>query len=91
VLTCSTLDALARLRLHFKAEVFQRVGAFKFRGAANAIFSLSDVEAAKGVVTHSSGNHGAAVALAAKLRGIPASGGVVWSGDEWGVGWGVVW
>lgn len=56
----------------FKCENFQKVGAFKFRGACNAIMTLSDEEASKGVSTHSSGNHGQAVALAAKLRGIPA-------------------
>ncbi|PSC71128.1 serine racemase [Micractinium conductrix] len=73
VLTCGTLSRLSGLSLHFKAEIFQRGGAFKFRGACNSIFALSEEEAAKGVVTHSSGNHGAAVALAAQLRGIPAS------------------
>ena len=72
VLTCSTLDALSGLRLHFKAEVFQKGGAFKFRGAANGVMALSDEAAAAGVVTHSSGNHGGAVALAAKMRGVPA-------------------
>lgn len=59
-------------QIFFKCENFQKVGAFKFRGASNAIFSLSDEEAAKGVATHSSGNHAQALALAAKLRGIPA-------------------
>ncbi len=59
-------------RLFFKCENFQKVGAFKFRGATNAVFSLSDAEASKGVATHSSGNHAAALALAARLRGIPA-------------------
>jgi threonine dehydratase len=59
-------------RVLFKCENFQKVGAFKFRGAANAIFSLSEEEAAPGVATHSSGNHGQALALAARLRGIPA-------------------
>ncbi len=58
--------------IFFKCENFQRAGAFKFRGACNAVFSLSDDEAEKGVATHSSGNHGQALALAAKLRGIPA-------------------
>ena len=56
----------------FKCENFQKVGAFKFRGASNAIFSLSDEEAKNGVATHSSGNHAQAVALAARLKGIPA-------------------
>ncbi|XP_024543931.1 serine racemase [Selaginella moellendorffii] len=72
VITSSSLDALAGRSLFFKCELFQRGGAFKIRGASNAIFSLSDEQAERGVVTHSSGNHAAAVALAAKLRGIPA-------------------
>lgn len=55
-----------------KCEQFQKVGAFKFRGASNAVLSLSDDEALKGVVTHSSGNHAQALALAAKMRGIPS-------------------
>jgi threonine dehydratase len=67
-----SLDALAGAELHFKCENLQRVGAFKFRGACNAVWALSDGEAAQGVVTHSSGNHGAALALAARSRGIPA-------------------
>jgi threonine dehydratase len=58
--------------LFFKAENFQRIGAFKARGASNAVFSLSAEEARRGVVTHSSGNHGAALAYAASRRGIPA-------------------
>ncbi|MBL6975111.1 MAG: pyridoxal-phosphate dependent enzyme [Deltaproteobacteria bacterium] len=70
VLTCSTLDHLADRRLFFKCENFQKVGAFKFRGACNAVMSLSDGEARRGVVTHSSGNHAQALALAARLRGI---------------------
>jgi threonine dehydratase len=72
VLTCSSLDRMVGARLFFKCENFQKVGAFKFRGACNAIFSLSDEEASGGVVTHSSGNHAAAISLAARLRGIPA-------------------
>src|SRR5258708_30191263 len=60
------------MRLHFKCENLQKVGAFKARGATNSVFLLTDAEAAKGVVTHSSGNHAAALARAAKLRGIPA-------------------
>ena len=72
VLRSSSLDALARAQLFFKCENFQRAGAFKFRGACNAVWSLSDEDAVRGVVTHSSGNHGAALALAAKTRGIPA-------------------
>ena len=72
VLTCAALDALAGCRLHFKCENLQKVGAFKMRGATNAVFSLSDEEAVLGVATHSSGNHAQALALAARLRGIPA-------------------
>ncbi len=63
---------MAGCQLFFKAENLQRVGAFKFRGACNAVFSLGDDEARAGVLTHSSGNHAAALALAARLRGIPA-------------------
>lgn len=73
VLRSRSLDALAGCELHFKCENLQRVGAFKFRGACNAVFSLDDAEAARGVVTQSSGNHGAAVALACRLRGIRAT------------------
>jgi threonine dehydratase len=72
VLTSRTLDGRFGASLFFKCENLQRVGAFKFRGAANAVFSLSDAEAARGVATHSSGNHAQALALAARLRGIPA-------------------
>ena len=72
VLTSETLDAQCGGSLFFKCENFQKIGAFKARGATNAIFLLSDEEAKRGVVTHSSGNHAAAVARAAKLRGIPA-------------------
>ncbi|GAB6195877.1 pyridoxal-phosphate dependent enzyme [Lysobacter xanthus] len=70
VLTSRTIDALAGCSLHFKAEHLQRIGAFKFRGACNAVESLDADEARRGVLTHSSGNHGAALALAARLRGI---------------------
>ncbi|AWV05977.1 pyridoxal-phosphate dependent enzyme [Marilutibacter maris] len=73
VMRSHALDAIAGCELHFKCENLQRVGAFKFRGACNAIFSLSDEEAARGIVTQSSGNHGAAVALAARLRGTTAT------------------
>lgn len=66
------LDELAGAMLFFKCENLQLSGSFKIRGAANAVFSLSEAEAARGVVTHSSGNHGAALALAAQLRGIRA-------------------
>ncbi|HXG12592.1 MAG TPA: pyridoxal-phosphate dependent enzyme [Gemmataceae bacterium] len=72
VMTCATLDHLAGRRLFFKCEQFQKVGAFKFRGALNAVLRLSDEAAARGVVTHSSGNHAQALALAARLRGIAA-------------------
>lgn len=72
VLTSSTLDELCGGRLFFKCENFQKIGAFKARGATNAVFSLTDEEAARGVATHSSGNHGAALARAARLRGIVA-------------------
>jgi len=72
VATCASLDAAAGRRLFFKCEHLQKVGAFKFRGAWNAVASLPDDVAARGVVTHSSGNHGQALALAASLRGIPA-------------------
>lgn len=72
VMTCRTLDALAGRKLFFKCEQFQKVGAFKFRGACNAVMKLDDEQAAAGVVTHSSGNHAQALALAAKLRGIGA-------------------
>lgn len=72
VLTCRSLDAAVGATLYFKCENFQRIGAFKARGAVNAVFSLSEADAAKGVVTHSSGNHGAALAYAAARRGIRA-------------------
>lgn len=71
VLRSRTLDELAGCELHFKCEPLQRAGAFKFRGACNAVWALADAEAARGVVTHSSGNHGGALALAARTRGIP--------------------
>jgi threonine dehydratase len=72
VLTSSRLDAASGASLFFKCENFQKVGAFKARGATNAVFLLDDTTARRGVATHSSGNHGAALARAAKLRGIPA-------------------
>jgi len=72
VLTSSRLNAASDASLFFKCENFQKVGAFKARGATNAVFSLDDATAPRGVATHSSGNHGAALARAAKLRGIPA-------------------
>ena len=70
VFTSSTLDGLSGARLHFKCENLQKGGAFKARGATNAVFALSEREARRGVATHSSGNHGAALARAAALRGI---------------------
>lgn len=72
VLTSSGINKIVGAELHFKCENFQKVGAFKFRGACNAVFSLSQEEMEMGVATHSSGNHAAALALAAKMRGIPA-------------------
>ncbi|MGH8282313.1 MAG: pyridoxal-phosphate dependent enzyme [Gammaproteobacteria bacterium] len=72
VLRCTHLEAELDAKIFFKCENFQEMGAFKIRGASNAIFSLPDGVAAKGVATHSSGNHGAAVALAAQRRGVQA-------------------
>ncbi|HTQ84833.1 MAG TPA: pyridoxal-phosphate dependent enzyme [Candidatus Solibacter sp.] len=72
VMTCSTLDAMAGARLYFKCENLQKTGSFKIRGATNAVLQLSPAEAARGVVTQSSGNHAAAVAKAAAARGIAA-------------------
>ena len=72
VLTSSRLDEASGAHLFFKCENFQKIGAFKARGATNAVFALDDATARRGVATHSSGNHGAALARAAKLRGISA-------------------
>jgi len=72
VLTCASLDQIVGATVFMKCENLQKVGAFKFRGACNAVFSLIEQEAANGVATHSSGNHAQALALAARLRGIPA-------------------
>ncbi len=72
VQTSASLDAMTGARLYFKCENLQKTGSFKIRGATNAIFSLSDEEASRGIVTQSSGNHGAAVACAAAWRGVPA-------------------
>ena len=72
VLASATLDALCGAQLFFKCENFQKIGAFKARGATNAVFALTAAEAANGVATHSSGNHAAALARAARLRGISA-------------------
>jgi threonine dehydratase len=73
VMTSESLNRLTQADLYFKCENLQKVGAFKFRGACNAVFSLSDDKARNGVATHSSGNHAAALALAARLRGISAT------------------
>src|SRR5688500_11400555 len=70
VLRMASIDQQAGCQLYFKAEHLQRAGAFKFRGTCNAVFSLAEAHAARGVVTHSSGNHGAALALAARTRGV---------------------
>jgi threonine dehydratase len=70
VLTSSGINEMTGISVYFKCENFQKVGAFKYRGATNAVLSLTEEEAAKGVATHSSGNHAAALALAAKNRGI---------------------
>lgn len=72
VLRSRSMDQLTGAELYFKCENFQRAGAFKFRGACNAVWAMSEEQAARGVVTHSSGNHGAALALAAQTRGIAA-------------------
>jgi threonine dehydratase/serine racemase len=72
VVTCETIDRFAARLVFFKCEHLQKVGAFKFRGACNAVSVLSEEEARRGVVTHSSGNHAQALALAARMRGIPA-------------------
>src|ERR1700737_3308246 len=73
VLTSSTADQMAGARLFFKCENFQRAGAFKFRGAYNAISKFSDEQRRAGVLTYSSGNHAQAIALSAKLAGIRAT------------------
>lgn len=70
VLTSSTLNRMCEADIYFKCENFQKVGAFKIRGATNAVFTLGEEEASNGVATHSSGNHAAALALAARWRGI---------------------
>jgi len=73
VLASSSINKIVGGNLFFKCENFQKVGAFKFRGACNAVFSLTEEDAQKGVATHSSGNHAAALALAARIRGIAAN------------------
>jgi threonine dehydratase len=72
VLTSRSVNAMLHADLYLKCENFQRGGAFKFRGASNAVFNLTQEEAQRGVTTHSSGNHAAGLALAASIRGIPA-------------------
>jgi threonine dehydratase len=72
VITCASLDRLAGGSVFFKCENFQKVGAFKARGATNAVLSLPDGSIGRGVATHSSGNHAAALAWAARIRGVPA-------------------
>jgi threonine dehydratase len=72
VLTCSAIDRRVGASVFLKCENFQRVGAFKFRGAMNAVLQLSEGERRRGVVTHSSGNHAQAIALAGRLAGVPA-------------------
>jgi threonine dehydratase len=70
VLTSSGIDRMTGVQCYYKCENFQKVGAFKYRGATNAVLLLSDAQSARGVATHSSGNHAAALALAARKRGI---------------------
>jgi len=72
VMTSVSINEIVGAELYFKCENLQKVGAFKFRGACNSVFALSDEEAKNGVCTHSSGNHAAALALAARMRGVPA-------------------
>jgi threonine dehydratase len=72
VLTCKTIDHICDAEIYFKCENFQKTGSFKIRGAANAVFSLQPDDARRGVATHSSGNHAAALALAAQMRGVKA-------------------
>ena len=73
VMTSSAIDGITGAHLHFKCENLQKVGAFKARGATNAVLSLNDEAAGRGVATHSSGNHAAALAYAAGIRGVPAN------------------
>src|SRR5690606_5904608 len=72
VLTSQTLDSISGATLFFKCENFQKVGAFKFRGATNAVLQIKDNKKVKAVATHSSGNHAQALALAAKMNGLRA-------------------
>ena len=72
VLTCQSINEMVGAEMFFKCENFQKIGAFKARGGINAVLSLPEEARAKGVVTHSSGNHAQAIALAAKMAGVPA-------------------
>ena len=72
VLTSESINRIVGAEIYFKCENFQKVGAFKYRGASNAVWALSDLVVKRGVATHSSGNHAAAISLAAKKRGIKA-------------------
>lgn len=72
IFTSSSINSIVGCNLFFKCENFQKVGAFKFRGASNAVLSLEEKELKRGVATHSSGNHAAALALAAKMKNVPA-------------------
>ena len=72
ILSSASINRISGAKILFKCENFQKVGAFKFRGAINAVMSLSDGDAGRGVATHSSGNHAAALALAARKRGVDA-------------------
>lgn len=72
VLTSNAINSISGTEIYFKCENFQKIGAFKFRGASNAVLSLDDKNSINGVATHSSGNHAQALALAARMRNIPA-------------------
>jgi len=72
VFSSRSINSILGCKLFFKCENFQKAGAFKFRGASNAVFSLGYDDLKKGVATHSSGNHAAALALAAKMKNVPA-------------------
>lgn len=72
ILTCQSINDMVEANLYFKCENFQKIGAFKARGGINAVLSLPEEQRQNGVVTHSSGNHAQAIALAAKMAGVPA-------------------
>ena len=86
ILTSRSLDAEVGAQLLIKCENLQKVGAFKARGALNAVLSLSDDEARAGVLTHSSGNHAAALAFAAGVRGVACT--VVMPKSAKAISWG---